>query len=193
MTAEGTAPPRRARDADASRKALLDAAAALFDARGYGGATVREIGERAGLDAALIARYFGSKEGLYLAVLADEERAAERGPLEPDLAALAERLLTRWDGAEAPLRRALASPAPTPPERAQLRRIVRRLTDPAKEAIGGGEDAALRAELLVALLVGVSVSRANGTLAKLAGASRAQVLRQLAPLLEALEGGEGSR
>jgi AcrR family transcriptional regulator len=187
MTADRTVPPRRARDAEASRKALLDAGAALFDARGYGGATVREIGERAGLDPALIARYFGSKEGLYLAVLADEEKAAARGPLEADLAAIAERLITRWDGAEAPLRRALASPAPTAAERAQLRRILRRLTEPAKEAIGGGEDGALRAELLVALLVGVSVSRANGTLAKLAGASRAEVLRQLRPLLDALE------
>ncbi len=191
MSSAADLPPqrRRARDAEASRRALLEAAGALFDARGYNGATVREIGERAGLDPALIARYFGSKEGLYLAVLADEEQAAARGPLAADLRGIAGRLITRWDGAEAPLRRSLSSPAPTAAERAQLRRIVRRLTDPARAAIGDDEDAALRAELLVALLVGVSVSRANGTLAKLAGASRAEVLRQLGPLLEALERG----
>lgn len=177
----------RPRDAEASRRALLTVAATLFDERGYAGATTREIGERAGLDPALIARYFGSKEGLYLAVLADEERAAARGPLEPDLRALAERLLTRWDGAEAPLRRSLSSPAPTAAERDQLRRIVGRLTEPARVAIGDGEDAALRAELLVALLVGVSVSRANGTLTELAAATPDEVLRQLGPLLEALE------
>ena len=34
----------------------------------------REIGERAGVDAALIARYFDSKEGLYLATLQQEAR-----------------------------------------------------------------------------------------------------------------------
>jgi len=60
---------RRPHDADATRRDLLDAGAALFEERGYQGATLRDIGERAGVDPALVARYFGSKEGLYLASL----------------------------------------------------------------------------------------------------------------------------
>jgi AcrR family transcriptional regulator len=56
---------RRRHDAQASREALLDAATALFEARGYQATTVRDIGERAAVDPALIARYFGGKEGLY--------------------------------------------------------------------------------------------------------------------------------
>lgn len=185
----GARPAVRRRDAEATRRALLDAAGALFDERGYERATIRDIGERAGVDPALIARYFGSKEQLYLATLADEERLAARQPQVADLHAIADRLLRRWDGASSssPVRRALSDPAPADAEtRALLRRIVRPgVTDPAKEAIGG-EAAALRAELFLALLLGVATARSNGTLSTLAGASRAEVLRQLAPLLDAL-------
>jgi AcrR family transcriptional regulator len=77
------APPRR-RDAAATRRALLDAARELFDARGFRGTTVRGIGERAGVDPALIARYFGGKAELYQAVLDAGARGATPGaPLAP--------------------------------------------------------------------------------------------------------------
>src|SRR3954452_11432132 len=84
----------RARDAGATRQALLTAAGALFHARGYEGAKVREIGERAGVDPALIARYFGGKEGLYLAVLA-EEHVDDAPPLDPQT--FVAELLRHWD------------------------------------------------------------------------------------------------
>ena len=45
---------RRPHDAEASRRALLDAARRVFDEVGYDRATTREIGERAGVDPALI-------------------------------------------------------------------------------------------------------------------------------------------
>ncbi|KPM54120.1 TetR family transcriptional regulator [Frankia sp. CcI49] len=60
----------RRRDAARSRQALLAAAADLFAERGYAGTAIRSVGDRAGVDPALIARYFGGKEGLYQAVLA---------------------------------------------------------------------------------------------------------------------------
>ena len=63
---------RRPRDAAATKQALLAAAQSLFGQRGFEGATVREIGEFAGVDAALIARYFGSKADLYIAAVAAE-------------------------------------------------------------------------------------------------------------------------
>ena len=49
-------------------------------------------------------------------------------------------------------------------------------------------DPELRAELLVALAVGVAMTRANGTLETLAATPREQVLETLGPLLEALAG-----
>src|SRR3954468_9326426 len=117
---------RRSRDAAASRRALLHAAGELFHERGYEGAKVREIGERAGVDPALIARYFGGKEGLFLAVLADPARLK---PIPPELqtfAGVARTLLERWEGpdGQTPLRRALVSAEHSPEVSEQVRQIL---------------------------------------------------------------------
>jgi AcrR family transcriptional regulator len=179
---------RRVRDAEASRRALLDAACALFEERGYDRATVREIGERAGVDPALIARYFGGKEGLYLAALADEDHAPR--PTDPDLHVVAARALARWDErGQTPIGRALASPELGEKARAQVRAIMaRRLLAPvaAELRARGCADAELRAELLIAVVLGVSVTRANGSLPALAEARREDLLLLLAPLIDAL-------
>src|SRR5580704_3132164 len=60
--------PERQRDADRSRRALLDAALEEFSRRGFAGARVADIARRAGVNKQLINYYFGSKEGLYLAL-----------------------------------------------------------------------------------------------------------------------------
>lgn len=56
---------RRPGGAD-TRTALLDAARAVFSEQGYDGATVRMIASRAGVDAAMVNHWFGSKEGLFV-------------------------------------------------------------------------------------------------------------------------------
>ena len=61
--------PRR-RDAAGTRRLLLDAARRRFAADGYTAATVRDIATDAGVNVALINRYFTSKEGLFEACLA---------------------------------------------------------------------------------------------------------------------------
>ena len=59
----------------ASRDAILDAAEALFAQRGFTASTIKQIGERARSNPALLYYYFGSKELLYGQVL---ERLADR-------------------------------------------------------------------------------------------------------------------
>ncbi len=55
---------------------ILEAAERLFSVRGFVGTTVREIAHEAGVNVAMIAYYFGSKEQLLLAVFTHRISAA---------------------------------------------------------------------------------------------------------------------
>ncbi len=87
-TPETTAAPRRGRQAadvaDSTRHAIVDAALALFAERGYPGVSVRDIAERAGTTHGLLRHHFGSKDGVWRAVL-DEADARFRAALPDDL------------------------------------------------------------------------------------------------------------
>ncbi|MFI6377056.1 helix-turn-helix domain-containing protein [Streptomyces sp. NPDC050546] len=78
----------RKRDSNATRATLLGAARDLFARHGYDAVTVRDTGEHAGVDASLIARYFGSKAALYRAAVDEDSRNARLiSPLANRLAA----------------------------------------------------------------------------------------------------------
>jgi AcrR family transcriptional regulator len=172
----------RVRDAVEARQALLTAAGELFHARGYEGATVRDIGERAGADPALIARYFGGKEGLYLAVLA-EEHVEDAVPLDPRT--FVAELLRHWDlRGHSPVSRALGALEVSDEVREQVREIVQERM--VRKVAIDGPDAALRAEILIALVLGISLTRANGTMPQLSRASRERLLDALAPVVDQL-------
>ncbi|MBH0779623.1 TetR/AcrR family transcriptional regulator [Nocardia bovistercoris] len=64
-------PSGRRKDATATRAALLTAARTLFSERGYERTTVRAIAAEAGVNQALLFRYFGSKSDLFRAALTD--------------------------------------------------------------------------------------------------------------------------
>jgi AcrR family transcriptional regulator len=82
--------PKRRRDAAATRSAILEAATRRFACQGYQHAGVRAIAADAGVDAAMVNRYFGSKDGLFAEVV---ERAFDiRSLVDGDRATLAERL-----------------------------------------------------------------------------------------------------
>ncbi len=60
----------KARDAEATRKAILEAAELLFAQKGFAGTTVRHISEKSGCSGPLILFHFRSKKELYQAVKA---------------------------------------------------------------------------------------------------------------------------
>ena len=66
----------RIRDADRSRKAILDAAETLFAERGFEAVSLQQIGDAARLSRGSPNYFFGSKQDLYLGVL--ERVFAER-------------------------------------------------------------------------------------------------------------------
>jgi AcrR family transcriptional regulator len=154
--------PKRRRDAAATRSAILEAATRRFAFQGYQGAGVREIAADAGVNAAMVNRYFGSKEGLFAEVV---ERAFDiRYLVDGDRATLAERMARavvygREDIARdrrIPLLLILRSA--TEPRAAELIRpsLDRKLLRPLAEKLGG-PDAKVRAAMVVALCTGFSI------------------------------------
>jgi len=165
---KGAATPRR-RDSAGSRQALLAAARTLFNDRGFDRTTIRDIGELAGLDPTLIARYFGSKSGLYLAILrtdfAAEEAESPRDLFDPDrMIELLDRVRRRGPGPV--ISSALRSDGDPSVHDEALVAFTERLIDPLVRRLDSGPlesdgvpDARLRAELVAAAFVGVAVGR----------------------------------
>lgn len=88
---------------DETRGRILDAAAQLFTERGYDGASTRAIAARAGVNEVTLFRQFGSKKGLFQAMLRQnsalpglESALRERltGDYRADLLTLATQFLT---------------------------------------------------------------------------------------------------
>ncbi len=69
MTSRTTAPVRRRRDPEQTKRDILQVATAEFAAQGFSGARVDEIADSTRTTKRMIYYYFGSKEGLYLAVM----------------------------------------------------------------------------------------------------------------------------
>ena len=88
------------RDAAATRRRILEHAQQQFARHGYAGVTVKGVADAAGVSPNLITRYFGGKDGLFLAA-ARVEIPVERS-FEGDRSALGARLaasiVERWFG-----------------------------------------------------------------------------------------------
>lgn len=86
-----------------TKAAILAAAREGFAAAGFGGTTIRAIAVEAGVDAALVHHYFGTKEDLFVAALAlpvDPRAvigAAVSGPADEAGAKLVRAFLSVWD------------------------------------------------------------------------------------------------
>ena len=156
------ASPRRRRDAAATREAILEAATGRFAAQGYERAGVREIAADAGVTAALVNRYFGSKEGLFAEVI---KRALDiRHLLSGRRADLADHLARvmvygqeeSGDRGHAPLLLLLHSAA-EPGALELFRRDLNRNVLPLLAEQIGGDHAAVRAVMVMAQLTGFAI------------------------------------
>lgn len=54
------------------KESLLEAGAQLFAIKGFAAVSIRELAQAAGVNSAMISYYFGSKEGLYEAILSNQ-------------------------------------------------------------------------------------------------------------------------
>jgi AcrR family transcriptional regulator len=183
----------RRRNAAATKSALLDAAAELFAERGYDRTTVREIAARAGVNQALLFRYFGTKDALFATVVAvrGRERLVESPPeqlLARTLRGMlgSERSVFRDQALQALLR---ASAQDSTAERIR-REVVNEYAKTLAKATDA-PDAELRADLALAWLAGINLLRSVTLKEPLASADSdkvvAHVMRAIRALLEHVE------
>jgi AcrR family transcriptional regulator len=165
----GAGGPGRRPGANETRTAILAAAREAFATHGYEKATIRAIARDAGVDAALVHHFYGPKEELFRAAVSDvlapiAETMADVGQ-DADAATtgrrLARVLVDLWE--REPTRGALIGAvraAVTSDTAAGLvRGIVQEHTIAAVAAGTDVPDAELRANLIGATIVGVSMAR----------------------------------
>jgi AcrR family transcriptional regulator len=178
-----TPPPNsRAEQRRRTEARILDAAAQLFLAAGYERTTIRAVASGAGVDAALVMHYFGSKQELFRQVIETAPvprlSGAPGQAAEQILAALADRLASEPTASLTLLRSML-----TNPEAASV--AAARYEAQIAQAIPAG-DASLRAAVISAITLGVMVSRHLIKSDELATADPAQIISLLRPCMISL-------
>jgi AcrR family transcriptional regulator len=179
----GTGGPRSA----GTRRAILEAARATFAARGYEQTTIRAVAARAGVDASMVMRYFGSKAGLFtIAATAELEVPDLRAVPAGDRGELLVRVFVdRWEDAARDdelillLRTAVTSEAVA----AQLQATLGHLVAGPIAALGS-DDAAERAAFISAQLLGLALCRYILRLEPLASLSAGDVVAAIAPSVQ---------
>lgn len=183
----GAIAPRR-RDAEATRAAILDAAKAHFARSGYDRAALRDIAGDAGCDVALIKRYFGGKEALFIEALKasfrpDRLAAWDRPTFAREVAVMMADN-THLDEERTHSFQFLLRTATSPTTAPLLNvAIQERFLAPIREWLGG-EDAAGRARVLAAVYIGLLVERLIRD-QPLAGREREVFITRAAAMIEA--------
>jgi len=158
-----TAVPPRRRDAAATRAALLAAARTLMAQHGVEGTSTRDVAALAGVNQALVYRYFGSKEKLFAEAVSAStvtpDELVTSTPLTELPRVLLDRVLDLAEIRESGDLAALVTAANDETVRVVIRTRIETAFSTQLAARLTGPDAALRAELLAAIIVGVGFLR----------------------------------
>lgn len=168
-----------------TKEKLLQAGRELFWTRGYSNVSVRDITGAAGVDAALVSRYFGGKQGLFEATLADvppwDVLASDREHL---LAKAVESFSRPYDpetDSVNPFMMLLVNVI-DPVMGDSIRTFVQQgLAAPLADKLGGPQ-AQERAAMLLAVLFGIALIRKNFQVQGLAEKSSEELCAQIMAL-----------
>src|ERR1700678_4328823 len=178
-------PGSRAEQRRRTETRILDAATQVFFSTGYDRATIRAVAAAAGVDAGLVMHYFGSKQELYRRGI-DNAPVPEVSGTPPEaaeqiLAGLADRLASTPVASLALLRSMLTNPEAASAARDGIARYEAQIA----RAIPA-DDADLRAAIISAITLGITVSRHLIETDELATADPAHVIRLLRPCVLSL-------
>jgi AcrR family transcriptional regulator len=178
-------PSSRAEQRRRTEARILDAAAQIFLTAGYERTTIRAVASAAGVDAGLVMHYFESKQELYRRVIdaapVPEISGAPAEATEQILAMLADRLASTPVASLALLRSMLTNPEAASAASAGIARYEAQIA----EAIPAA-DADLRAAIISAVTIGITISRHLIKADELATVDPAQVISLLRPCIRSL-------
>ncbi|OBI43106.1 TetR/AcrR family transcriptional regulator [Mycobacterium sp. E796] len=171
------------RSSERTKAAILAAARERFGASGFQAATIRAIAADAGVDPAMVMRYYGSKDKLFAA-------AAEFDLAFPDLTtdraragrSLVRHFLQRWK--DEALVILLRSSATNGDAAQRMQEIFRSQIQPLAAAFAPAEESGLRAGLIASQILGMALCRFVLQLPPVVGMTDDEVVDWLGPTIQ---------
>src|SRR5262249_14549743 len=176
---------QKLRKSDRTRAALLDAAQKLFAEHGHDRTTVREIAAKASVDPALVIRYFGSKDELFV-------RAAAFDLEVPDLDKINRsqipqtliRSFLELGECFTDMTVLLRSAASNEYAASRIRKLLAAQVVSAFARVGNRATARERAALVTSQLLGLALCRYILKISPLAEMSQEEIVKHIAPTLQ---------
>jgi AcrR family transcriptional regulator len=177
-----------ARRSDATRAAIVEAARRRFAAEGFRRATIRAIAADAGIDPAMVMRYYGSKDNLFAAAVDIDLKLPDLSSIDPGALgeALTRQFLTLWERPPTSetlltlLRSAVTDEATV----AKFQQVFAEQVTAAVLRSGGHASAPRRAGLVVSQLLGLALCRYVLRLPPVVGLTADQIVADIAPTIQ---------
>jgi AcrR family transcriptional regulator len=172
------------RSSERTKAAILSAARERFAAVGYQAATIRAIAADAGIDPAMVMRYFGSKDQLFAAAAEFDLRFPDFTGIDHSHlgAAVVRHFLERWEGDEALVLLLRSSTTNTKAAQRMKQIFVAQLEPMVATLVPA--DAATRAGLIATQILGLALCRFVLKLPPIAAMTRDEVVSWIGPTLQ---------
>lgn len=175
-----------------TRGEIVSAAREAFADKGFAATSLRAVARQAGVDAALVHHYFGSKDELFIEAMALplDPRQVAAGILDGPRAELGRRIVTIflgvWETDEGRQRMtAMLRSVVTSDEVARLMRegMTKLILEPVSQFLDG-PDAKLRVGLIAGHVIGVALTRYVIELESVATADLSTLVERIAPAIQ---------
>jgi AcrR family transcriptional regulator len=188
MSARMNSPVPSPRRSEETRKRILRAARQRFMREGYERTTIRAVAADAAIDASMVMRYYGSKEGLFAAATAFDLRLPDLRAIAPEErgAALVRHFFARWEGdADDDALRVLLRAAVTNEQAAErMRAIFKGQLVPTMAAVCPATEAQERAGLIATQMLGLAYCRYVLRLPPIADLAVERLVARIGPTIQ---------
>jgi AcrR family transcriptional regulator len=173
------------RSSEQTKAVILAAARERFGAAGFQAATIRGIAADAGVDPAMVMRYYGSKDKLFAAAAEFDLRFPEFAATDPTQVgrSLVLHFLERWEDDEA-LVILLRSSATNDEAAQRMQRIFANQVQPSVAALVPAAEHKVRAGLVATQIIGMAYCRYVLRLPPVVGMTRDEIVDWLGPTIQ---------